>query len=793
MKLFRIFILALLTTALIACGGAEERKAVYLEKAKSSIEAGDLDKARIELKNVLQIDPKDAEAYFQLGKVYEQLQNYRKAFANYKKAEEFNPDHLANQAKLGRIYLVFSNSFGADKVQEKIDFILSKDPGNVEGLLLKAAQSLKNKNKSEAIKIAEKVVAATPGHVDGATFLAAIYASENKLSDAVTVLEKAIKLNPGNELLSKRLAFVLVKNKDYARAETIYKNFLEKNPNVAASYNNLANFYSISGDKAKAEKILRVSIDNDPGDIERQVNLVKYIKTVKGNTEAATELKRLIDKNKSLGKLRIALAELLYLNGDKSSAIDVYKQAINDFPEEDTGVNSRISLAAIYLNDQDYEKATAIIDEVLKISPNDPKANLLKARLALREKNIEQAIISLRIVTKETPENVKASLLLAEVYKMDGNEEQLNSTLNSVYEQNRTNAEGLLTLAEFYLNNDINKAEKVINRYNEIEEVDYEGLSIKASILNQKKAFTDAFSVAETLMQSYPDKPNGYLLAVPYFALNDAKQKAISVLETGYLNAKDNRKILVLLSSLQVAEKQFEVVINRIKAELKSSPKNAELNLLLAKVYIAKNDTDSAERSLMLAINSDSQLEMPYLLLSQLYQSKRDFKSAKAILIKGMGNVKASIKLPLRLASVYEYEGAFNKAIDLYRTINNQYPNNPVIMNNLASLLSDYSVNKDDLALAKSLADKLKGNDQPVYLDTIGWVHYKLGEYQKAIQYLSKNVEMLPKVTVFNYHLGMAYKMSGDKAKAKVYLEKSLANGKEFKEKDLAKAALKEL
>ena len=84
MKLFRILILTLSAYTLISCGGADERKSVYMEKAKSSIEAGDLEKARIELKNVLQIDPKDSNAYFHLGKIYEQKKNYRQAFSNYK-------------------------------------------------------------------------------------------------------------------------------------------------------------------------------------------------------------------------------------------------------------------------------------------------------------------------------------------------------------------------------------------------------------------------------------------------------------------------------------------------------------------------------------------------------------------------------------------------------------------------------------------------------------------------------------------------------------------------------------
>ena len=91
MKLYRILILTLFAYTLISCSGAEERKAVYMEKAKSSIEAGDLDKARIELKNVLQIDPKDGEAHYQLGYILEQQNKFRKAYGYYLKAEELKP------------------------------------------------------------------------------------------------------------------------------------------------------------------------------------------------------------------------------------------------------------------------------------------------------------------------------------------------------------------------------------------------------------------------------------------------------------------------------------------------------------------------------------------------------------------------------------------------------------------------------------------------------------------------------------------------------------------------------
>jgi len=323
MKLFRILILTIFAVALIACGGAEERKAVYLEKAKVSIAAGDLDKARIELKNVLQIDPKDANAYYQLGVVFEQLKEYRKAYGNYLKAEELNPDLLQNQARLGRFYLLLMND--QDKAQEKVDLILAKEPANSDGLLLKAAMMVRKDDINAAINIAEGITEKDKENVEAVAFLAALYMREDKSSDAINLIKVALKGKPDNVKLNNLLASFLMKTKDYKAAELIYKKFLEEKPDSSASYNKLAAFYSISGDKVKAEATLRAAIENDPDDVTRQLILVKYINEANGKKAAITELKALIKSNASLGELRTSLAELLYLDGDKDASIAVSK------------------------------------------------------------------------------------------------------------------------------------------------------------------------------------------------------------------------------------------------------------------------------------------------------------------------------------------------------------------------------------------------------------------------------------------------------------------------------------
>jgi tetratricopeptide (TPR) repeat protein len=84
--------LALLLTQ-SACGGPQERKAQYRSKAQDYIQAGNFPKARVALRNVLKIDPKDADAYFLVAQVEEKEKNWRNAVANYQQVVDIVPDH----------------------------------------------------------------------------------------------------------------------------------------------------------------------------------------------------------------------------------------------------------------------------------------------------------------------------------------------------------------------------------------------------------------------------------------------------------------------------------------------------------------------------------------------------------------------------------------------------------------------------------------------------------------------------------------------------------------------------
>ena len=82
------------TVSLIACSGGEDRQAKYLERAKTYLEQENYDKARIEERNVLQINPKNAAARQVLGEINFVDGDIRKAYGNFLSVLDLEPENI---------------------------------------------------------------------------------------------------------------------------------------------------------------------------------------------------------------------------------------------------------------------------------------------------------------------------------------------------------------------------------------------------------------------------------------------------------------------------------------------------------------------------------------------------------------------------------------------------------------------------------------------------------------------------------------------------------------------------
>ncbi len=786
-----LILISLTGSVLSGCGGADERKAAYLKKANQSMEKGNYDKARIELKNVLQIDPKDGRAYFQLGEVYERKQEYRKAFGAYSQAAELAPDLLANQAKLGRFYLILAKD--KKKAKEKMNFILAKDPQNTDGLLLKAALDVENKKVEAGLNISEAIFKRKPSDTENTIFLASLYMQKKATQKAINVLDKALEKSGQDIRLNQLLARILLVNKKYDRAEVIYKRLLTQHPDAFQNYTNLAMLYNVEKESAKTERILQAAIDNNPSDVNRQLTLIKYLLKTRGAKAAKIKLKEFINKYPALGKLRLVLADLYVVGHDTEQAKATYKKAVQDFSRDATGINARAALAMVYLQEKNRDKAAKELADAIAIAPNNPKINMLVAKIALQDKDFGKAVIALRTVVKETPENIGAYLLLAIAHNANGEKNQAKSVLNNAFENNRSNPKALFILARYYAKSkNINQTEKMLDAYLVLDGSNYKVLAMKAALLNKQQKFDEVKPIVMKLLKLYPKQAYGYIQSVPYLTKENNHKQAIALLAEGYNKVKNNRLILKLLTSLQISMGEKSTALARVNQAISKSPKDIDLKLLLAKIYLTDKNDSKAELLLKRIVQLKPGNVESYMLLADMY-NKQGNKAAQVKIIQQGSNATHSLRLALALTKIYASNKNYNDAINLYEKTLIKYPDNLLVMNNLASMLSDHRTDKNSLNRAKKIADKLKVFTQPIILDTVGWVYYRLGDYNAAISTLKQAIKKAPTINVFNYHLGMAYKASGDKNNATLYLKKSLSDNKKFNARVKAQQALKTL
>ena len=132
-RLLPFFILILISFFIIsACGNVEDAKTRHLQRAKQYMHEENFDKAKVELKNVLQIDPKSAESYRLLGEIEEHNQNWHRAISNYYKAIELAPNILEPHIKLGRFFIQQAADSRSRNDSNNEDIYLKKVKEHVE-------------------------------------------------------------------------------------------------------------------------------------------------------------------------------------------------------------------------------------------------------------------------------------------------------------------------------------------------------------------------------------------------------------------------------------------------------------------------------------------------------------------------------------------------------------------------------------------------------------------------------------------------------------------------------------
>jgi tetratricopeptide (TPR) repeat protein len=114
-----------------------------------------------------------------------------------------------------------------------------------------------------------------------------------------------------------------------------------------------------------------------------------------------------------------------------------------------------------------------------------------------------------------------------------------------------------------------------------------------------------------------------------------------------------------------------------------------------------------------------------------------------------------------------EAEADFLRALELE-------PEQPFVLNYLGYSWVDKGMNLDEARGMLDRAVALRPDDGFI-VDSVGWVHYRLGEYPQAVETLERAVELEPGDPVINDHLGDAYWRVGRQREARYQWQRALS------------------
>lgn len=146
--------------------------------------------------------------------------------------------------------------------------------------------------------------------------------------------------------------------------------------------------------------------------------------------------------------------------------------------------------------------------------------------------------------------------------------------------------------------------------------------------------------------------------------------------------------------------------------------------------------------------------------LGNILRGRKDFAECASVYSKGVDALKQPEKAHWVLfyfrGICYERSKEWPKAeVDLKKALE-LYPEQPHVLNYLGYSWIDQGIHLEEGMRMIRRAVEQRPDDGYI-VDSLGWAHYRVGEYEEAVKQLERAVELKPEDPTINDHLGDAY------------------------------------
>lgn len=187
--------------------------------------------------------------------------------------------------------------------------------------------------------------------------------------------------------------------------------------------------------------------------------------------------------------------------------------------------------------------------------------------------------------------------------------------------------------------------------------------------------------------------------------------------------------------------------------------------LSLLDIFVRKQDYESAQQQVnRLALRHPGKAASFYLLYAEVLRRHQLLQGAEKTLNEGLKSLPANPELLYARAMLNQERNHFAASEADLRLIIHQKPDDAQALNALGYLLADRNERLDEAQQLITQALSLSPDD-PAILDSMGWVAFRQGKLDSALDYLTRAYNLSADVEI-GAHLGEALWQAGQQANA---------------------------
>ena len=555
---------------------------------------------------------------------------------------------------------------------------------------------------------------------------------------------------------------------DQAEAERHAREALRINADNFGAHRLLSRLYALRAgtdasqlkreDAERAVASLKEVIRLDPNDAEALALLGEFYSLTGKEAEAVEMFRRWVGAPSTLdtqfyraatrgGELTPdaawgRLAQSLLKLGRNAEAIDALRQALSADPENQTFLRL---LARVVEQGGDSSAALAELKRLASTYPDSAALASLLARTQARAGRVDEAAASLRAAAARAADADKRA--------------QLTDELAQVLTEAMRYDEAIAALEELLKARGVGEAPLVAD-----SDKEFAGEYLQKIITVQRQAGRDADSlktVARMRRLLGPSSAMADFYQVTVLRDQGKRKEALEAVRAARLRQPEHPALLRLEATTLAELGQVEEAAQLLRARLSGNPAaDYDTQLAIASVYLEAGRTKEAVAAATKLVEM-TPAEQPELLKQSL----------------------------VMLSSAQERAGDFKSAEDALRRVLAQDPDDATALNNLGYFLAERGERlQEALEMVKRAVRAEPAN--PYYLDSLGWVYFKLGQLDEAERHLNDALRRNPRSVAIHEHLGDLHQKRGRAEDARAAWRKALSYSVEANETGRLKAKI---